>query len=117
MDLSLSFCSRNPFVFAVCQVSEFECFVNFDWGEVRVFKTYTFVPVVLPSVVRHYPPCMKMSMDVHTEPTKRLGVDWNVTEDHLVLVGVELHNVRPDVIEERKVLAQLEDVMIAFNEA
>jgi hypothetical protein len=84
--------------------------MNFDWAIVGMLQTYTNVAWVIDPIV------MQVTVDVSSKATYGLRVDRDMGQDDLVVVLILLDNVRPDVIEERKILVNLKNIVVPFNE-
>lgn len=83
--------------------------MNFDWAIVGMLQTYTNVAWVIDPIV------MQMAVDISPKATYGLRVDGDMGQNDLVAIMILLDNVRPDIIEERKILIDLEDIVVALD--
>lgn len=83
--------------------------MNFDWAIVGMLQAYAHVAWIVDLLV------MQVPMDVRPKAAYGLRMNRDMRQNNLVTLSVLLDYVRTDVVKERKVVVQLEDVMVALN--
>ena len=83
--------------------------MNFDRAIVGVLQTHANIAWIVDLLV------MQVAVDIGAIPTDGVRMNRDVTKDDLVAVLIFLDYVRPNIIEERKVLVQLKNVMITLD--
>jgi hypothetical protein len=84
--------------------------MNLDGTVVCLLKAYANIPGIRDGSRVEVP------MDVCTESPHAVRMDRNMGENDLMTLFVLLNHIGPDIIKIRKVIRELEDIMIALNQ-